>query len=85
VAETEDSVLPILRRIQTDLADLKRETRDGFSELRGSIRDLSERMDSFEGYFTYQMGLTSRNQMDIKKIQSDMRTLTARIDKLEPS
>ena len=58
MAETEDSVLPILRRIQTDLADLKRETRDGFSELRGSIRDLSERMDSFEGYFTYQMGLT---------------------------
>jgi hypothetical protein len=81
---TEDAVMPILRNIQKDLADLKRETKDGLTEVRSDIRELSERLDGFEGYFTYVMGLTSRNKFDIKQLQSEFRALKDGVDELEP-
>ena len=81
MAELEDAVLPILRNIQADVADLKRESK----ETRADIRQLSERLDSFEAYFTYEMGLTSRNQSDIKRLQIRMTAVEERIDELEPT
>ncbi len=80
MADMEDAVLPILRNIQADIADLRRESR----EMRQDIKSLAERFDAFDNYLTYLTGLTTRNQMDIRKLPEDMRTMKSRVDELEP-
>ena len=73
-------MLPILRNIQSDLADVKRTV----EQVKIKVDSVEERMDSFEDYFTYPMGLTARNQMDVKKLQSDVRALRDRVEEFEP-
>jgi uncharacterized coiled-coil protein SlyX len=80
MAETEDAVMRILQNIQKDLADVKR----GIARVESKVDANTTRMDAFEGYFTYTMGLTSRNQQDIKKLQSELRAIVERLDTLEP-
>ena len=75
----EDAVMLILRNIQKDLAELKQ----GLADVRADVRELSDHLESFEGYFTYQMGLTSRNTLDIKRLHG-IRALRERVDDLEP-
>ena len=74
--------MPILRNIQKDLAELKRNF--GGRSSAWIADELLERLDGFEGYFTYEMGLTSRNKFDIKQLQSEIRALKDRVDELEP-
>jgi hypothetical protein len=57
MSEVTDIVLPILKGIQSDIADLKRDA----GALKGDVGGLAERMDAFEDYFTYTMGLTQQN------------------------
>jgi SMC interacting uncharacterized protein involved in chromosome segregation len=83
MAEQDDVVVPILRNIQADLAETKREMRDGFAEMRTNFNDLAERMNAFEGYFTYTMGLTTQAKADIQKLQEEVRSLKKRGDDLE--
>jgi uncharacterized coiled-coil protein SlyX len=80
MANPEDAVLPILRNIQAELADLRREVGD----MRSDIKVLTERFDAFDDYLTYLTGLNARNQVDIKKIKEEMRSLKDRVDELEP-
>ena len=53
-----DAILPILQRIQADLADVRHDLGGKIDGLSGKVDDLTERMDAFEDYFTYTMGLT---------------------------
>jgi hypothetical protein len=80
MAKPEDAVMPILRNIQKDLADLKK----SIGRVESKVDANATRMDAFEGYFTYTMGLTSRGQQDIKKLQGEVRAITEPLDALEP-
>ena len=57
--EPTDAVLPILRRIQENLAETRR-------ELGRKIDSHSEKLDSIEGHLVYQLGLSSRDRADIQ-------------------
>lgn len=72
--ETIDAIMPILQRIQVDVADLKRDV----GKVAIKVDALDERMDAFEDYFTYTMGLTQRNQADIKRIRAEIAAIKAR-------
>lgn len=61
MSEVTDLVLPILKGIQSDIAELKRDV----GGLKVDVGGLTERMDAFEDYFTYTMGLTQQNKADI--------------------
>jgi hypothetical protein len=50
--EPTDAVLPILRRIQGDLAETRR-------ELGRKIDSNAERLEAIEGYLAYELGLTN--------------------------
>ena len=84
MAKPEDAVLPLLQNVQKELADLKRTFGEGLARVEGKVDGLAERLEAFEGYFTYEMGLTARNQSDIKRLQGEMRALKERVDSLEP-
>ena len=51
MSEVTDVVLPILQRIQADVADVKRE-----------VNGLTERMDKIESYVTYSLGVISQKE-----------------------
>ena len=76
MSEVTDLVLPILRGSQADLADLKRDV----GMLKTDFAGLTERMDSFEDYFTCTMGLTQKNQADIKRMRSEIAAIKARLN-----
>jgi septal ring factor EnvC (AmiA/AmiB activator) len=80
--EPTDAIMPILQRIQADIADVKKDVQrvdgkvDGVS---GQVAALAERMDAFEDYFTFTMGLTQRNTADIKRMRSQIAAIDARL------
>jgi predicted nuclease with TOPRIM domain len=77
---TEDAVMPILRNIQAELAEVKRSVQ----RVESKVDTAADRMESFEGYLAYEMGRTTRGELDIKKLQGDFRALRDRVDDLEP-
>jgi hypothetical protein len=74
-----DAVMPILRRIQEDLAELGRKT-DGHTRILASH---SEKLDSIEGYLVYQLGLSSRDRADIQALQAKTKAMDKRVTALE--
>jgi len=76
MSEVTDLVLPILKGIQSDIADLKHDV----GGLKLDIGAITERMDSFEDYFIYTMGLTQQNKADIKRMRSEIAAIKARLN-----
>ena len=73
-----DAILPILPRIQADLADVRRDLGGKIDGLSTKVDDLIERMDGFEDYITYTMGLTQQNNADIKRMRSEIAAIKTR-------
>jgi hypothetical protein len=71
-----DAVMPILRRIQEDLAETR-------WELGRKIDSHSEKLDSIEGYLVYQLGLSSRDRADIQALQAKTKAMEKRVTALE--
>ncbi len=67
-----DALMPILQRIQADLAEVKRDTAKN-----------SETLEAIRHYFVYQLGLTSKNGADIDLIQEQIKAMEARLSALE--
>ncbi len=76
MSEVTDIVLPILKGIQSDIADVKRDV----GGLKVDVSGLAERLDAFEDYFTYTMGLTEQNKVDIRRMRSEIAAITARLN-----
>ena len=83
--EPTDAVLPILRRIQGDLAETRRELADTRREVGKTLASHGEKLESIEGYLTYELGLTSRTRADIQAIQAEMKEMKKRLSALERS
>jgi hypothetical protein len=64
--EPTDAVLPILRRIQENLAETGRELGRKIDSHTRILASHSEKLDSIEGYLVYQLGLSSRDRADIQ-------------------
>jgi hypothetical protein len=76
MSEVTDIVLPILKGIQSDIGDLKRDV----GGLKVDVSGLAERLDAFEDYFTYTMGLTEQNKVDIRHMRSEIAANKARLN-----
>jgi len=74
-----DAILPILQRIQADVADVKRDLGGKIDAVSHKVEAIAERMDAFEDYFTYTMGLTQQNKADIARVSSEFKALKATI------
>jgi cob(I)alamin adenosyltransferase len=65
--EPTDAVLPILQRIQSDLADARRSLEAKINNVAEMTLHNSEKLEAIEGYVTYQMGMTTQNQPTSKR------------------
>jgi hypothetical protein len=79
--EPTDAVLPILSRIQGDLVDTRR-VLGRHTEL---LEKQGEKLESIEGYLTYELGMSTRARADIQSIQTEIKVIKKRLAALERS
>lgn len=79
MSEITDVVLPILQRIQADIAGLKSDVTD----LKGDTQDSREILERMQGYVTFTVGLHGENRADIQAIQSEITDLKQRLAVIE--
>lgn len=79
MSEVTDIVVPILQRLQVDMADVKRE----LTGVNGELTGVNQRLDALEGYVTYSMGLNERSRFDIQRLQADFAGFRSRLEELE--
>jgi septal ring factor EnvC (AmiA/AmiB activator) len=73
-----DAIMPVLQRIQADLAEVRKDIQRvdrKVDTVSADVRGVSDRMDAFEDYFTYTMGLTSQNKADIARLRKELQDL----------
>lgn len=80
MAEAVDVIVPILQKIQSDIAETRRDLGGRIDRLSSQVGSLVDRMEIFENYFTFTMGLTSQNKADIAQVSSELKALKARVD-----
>jgi len=80
MSEVTDIVVPILQRIQADLGEVKRDLSDTKVVLGAKIDAVTARMEEFEDYFTYTMGLTQQNKVDIHRVRTEIAAIKAQLN-----
>jgi DNA anti-recombination protein RmuC len=78
--------LPILQRIQADVADIKREVdkiNGDLGQIHVTLGQHGRKLDAIEGYLTYQLGITSRTIADVEALKSDILEIKRRVEVLE--
>jgi hypothetical protein len=79
MSEITDVVLPILQKIQADIAGLKSDV----SDLKGDTQDSREILERMQGYVTFTVGLHGENRADIQGVLADIADLKSRLAILE--
>lgn len=79
MAEPTDAVIPILRRIQSDVSGLGRD----MTEVKHTLAEHSEKLDSIEGYLTFSLGIQQRHVADIESIKEQITEVKRRLAILE--
>jgi hypothetical protein len=79
MAEPTDAIVPILQRIQTDVAETKRE----LARNTAVLTKQGEKLEAIEGYLTYQLGITGRTVADLEALKTEIAAIKKRVDALE--
>jgi hypothetical protein len=66
MADPTDVVLPILRRIQADVAETRRELGRKIDKNSETLARHTEQLETIEGYLTYELGLSAGARADIQ-------------------
>jgi hypothetical protein len=79
MVEPTDAILPILQRIQADVADTKRD----MEKINLTLSQHGKKLDAIEGYLTYQLGISSRTIADVEALKSEILEIKRRVEVLE--
>jgi ribosomal protein L19E len=83
MAETKDAVMPLLKKIQKDIADSRKSIEAKVNDVAATVLGHSEKLDEIEGLMTYHLGITSQHVHDIKSLRKELKDIKARIAALE--
>lgn len=83
MADPSDMIIPMLQRIQSDMSEMKRDTRERLERLDGRIGNLEERFEALGPYITYTMGLHGQNRADVEVQAAELSDIKRRLDQLE--
>jgi len=81
--EPTDVIVPILQRIQADVADSRRELGRRLDVIDETLGHHGEKLEAIEGYLTYGLGLTARNSSDVEMLKTAIDDLKKRVDALK--
>jgi hypothetical protein len=79
MVEPTDAILPILQRIQADVADMKRDV----DKINATLAQHGKKLDAIEGYLTYQLGISSRTIADVEALKNEILEIKKRVEVLE--
>ena len=79
MSEVTDLVLPVLQKIQADLAEVKHVQ----AEHGTKLDEQTNRLEELEIYLAYSTGLTSQNKADVRSVKSEIRSIKQRLELLE--
>ena len=72
MSEVTDLVMPILQKIQADLAEVKRVQAEH-----------SQRFEDMEIYLAYATGIETQNKQDLRNVKDEIRNMKQRLEALE--
>jgi len=79
MSEVTDLVMPVLQKIQADLADVKR-----VLALHSEKHEEHTRgFEDMEIYLAYATGLASQSKADVQSVKAEIRTIKKRLETLE--
>ena len=79
MSEVTDVIVPILQRMQGDLADLKRD----MASLKQILSEHSQKFEELEIYTAYETGLGTQNKADLQAIKKTIKAMEQRLSSLE--
>jgi hypothetical protein len=59
MADPDDAVMPVLQRIQKDIADFRKSSEAKANDTAAAVLAQGEKLDEIESLITYHLGLTS--------------------------
>ena len=81
MSEVTDLVMPVLRKIQNELASLRAKVNDvAETTLRSE-----QRLEALETYTTYDLGMIGRHAVELEEVRALRRGIQARVAALETS
>jgi len=72
MAEPIDVIMPVLQRIQSDVAELKRD-----------VTRVNDKLTEMNGYISFNLGITSRHTFEIEAIRKEGEAVKRRLQALE--
>jgi len=76
MSEVTDLVMPVLQKIQGELAEVKRVQAERFEQIDNRFEDM-------EIYLAYATGIETQNKQDLRKVKDDIRNVKKRLEALE--
>lgn len=86
MVEPTDAIMPVLHRIQGDLADVKTALNDHtarFDAIDKTLAGHSEKLREMNGYLSFNLGITVRHTSEIDSVRVDIDPIRRRLAALE--
>jgi DNA-directed RNA polymerase subunit F len=86
MSEVTDLVMPILQRIQADLAEVKRvqvEHSQRFERIDQRFEQIDNRFEDMEIYLAYATGTETQNKQDLRRVKDEIKNVKKRLEALE--
>jgi len=79
MSEVTDLVMPVLQKIQAELADVKRV----LALHSEKHEEHTRRFEDMEIYLAYATGIETQNKQDLRKVKDEIRNVKKRLETLE--
>ncbi|MCJ2060849.1 hypothetical protein MKL09_30555 [Methylobacterium sp. J-048] len=81
MSEVTDLVLPVLQRMQSDLAEVRRDV----AAIKSTLTGHTEKLEELEIYVAYETGLGTQTKADLQSIKRTIKAMEQRLSALESS
>ena len=86
MSEVTDLVMPVLQKIQADLADVKRvlaEHTQLHNQHQQRFEQIDNRFEDMEIYLAYATGTETQNKQDLRRVKDEIKNVKKRLEALE--
>ena len=81
MSEVTDLVLPVLQRMQSDIAEVKRDV----AAIKTTLTGPTEKLEELEIYVAYETDLGTQAKADLQSIKKTIKAMEQRLSALETS
>ena len=83
MAEPQDAILPILKKIQRELSDFRLSSEAKINDIAEHLLDMKEDISTIQRDMLMHLGLTTRHRADFEDLREEVAEIKSRIAALE--